>query len=103
MLFREKIRFGAPPLARRHNRHLQAIFRIAPDLRYDSSALLFQCSFQKREIFAAAGLFLDLFGKRKVRTIVFGDDQKSGSILIDAVHDAGAYLPVDSAQRIQAK
>ena len=38
-----------------------------------------------------------------MRPIVFGNDEQSRGILIDAVHDAGTKLPVDAAQMVEAK
>ena len=95
------IRFGAPPFACGEHRHFETVFGVAADLRYHFAAVLFEDAFEEREIFAAAGLFGNLLAQRKMRFVVFCDDEQPRSIFVDAVDDAGAQFAVDAAQRIE--
>ena len=95
------MRHGAPPLVFAHDRHFHAVGRVPADVRRDRAFVVLEYPLAQGEIFARAGLFRDLFGKGKMRAVVFGDDEKPRRVLVDAVHDARTHDAVDAAQRIQ--
>ena len=48
------------------------------------------------QIAARNGMRLELGGKAVMGAVGFGDDQKAGRVLVDAVHDAGAPFAPDA-------
>ena len=64
--------------------------------------VLFHLAFQKRQVYPARGLFRNLLLQIDVRRVVFGDDEKSRSVLIQTVHDSGTHNAVYSAQTVQS-
>lgn len=72
------------------DRHALAVDGVSADRRVHRAAVLFEIANGDRVVGAADVVSLQLRREREVRFIVFGDDQESRGILVNAVNDSGA-------------
>ena len=64
--------------------------------------IILQVPVDDRVITPGDRMFLQLFCKDPVRLVILADEERSGRIHIDPVHDPGTHDPVDAGQLIPA-
>ena len=90
------------PSAFGNNGHAFAIGGMAADGGIHCAGILADAAINHRLIHAAEAMVAELIGKEAVGKIVFGNDEQTGGIHIDAVDNSGALFPADAAEAIAA-
>ena len=93
--------YSTPEIAR-HDGHLLAVARVAPDRQIDRALILRKAARYQRVIDAIHRVVLKLGGKGQVRIVILRNGEKPACVLVDAVHDAGAKHPVNPGKLVSA-
>ena len=71
----------------RENRHLHPVFQVSSDVSCNRSFIVGHISPYKCPVKPFGGPVEKLFRQETQRILIFGDNQKSGSIFVDPVHE----------------
>ena len=85
-----------------YNSHFFAVYRMSAYRCINSAGVLMHSTAQQRNIRAADCVFLDICGKRCVGCVVFGDNEQTGGIFVNAVDDSGTHDPADPGKAASA-
>ena len=85
-----------------NHRHFLSVLRIPADRQRNGEFIFFYIAVHHAFIRPFEGMLLDLPGKPGVRAVIFCNDQQTGCVLINPVHDSRPENAVNSTERTAA-
>lgn len=90
-----EFRFGNLRIDGIGHRHSDTAFRLASDERFDIARIFFRSSKRKGQIRFLYSAIMETLVQKRHRAVVFRDDDDTGSILVETVHDARTFHSAD--------
>jgi hypothetical protein len=96
------VRAGGPPSTRHHG-HFLALLGMPSDGRIDGALQRWQAPTHERDIAPLQLAGLELRGEMALTAVVLGDQQETGRIFVEPVHDAWTFFTPNARQCLAMK